>query len=86
MKRTFTLIISLCFLVALQAQEVTSLRIGYLDREAVLLEMPQTKTLYKQIEDQKTLFEKEYAIMQNEYNQKVKSYIENSKSMSEPIK
>lgn len=86
MKRIFTLLFTIFTLFTLQAQEVTSLRVGYVNREAILQQMPQTSELKAQIKTQRELFEKEYEIMQNEYNLKVKSYIENNKGMSEPIK
>ena len=82
MKRIFTLLFTIFTLFTLQAQEVTSLRVGYVNREAILQQMPQTSELKAQIKTQRELFEKEYEIMQNEYNLKVKSYIENNRGKS----
>ena len=86
MKRFAFLFISVVCLLSATAQSDSIVRIGYLNREAIVAELPQTKHLEKELDEQKNLFEKEYTIMQYEYNQKVKAYIENNKSMSEPIK
>ena len=84
--------ITLFFLIFLSTftlyaeQPSNTFLVGYVDQELVISELPETTILEQKWDSQKVIYEAEYAIMQKEYNQRVKQYIELNKQMSEPIK
>lgn len=84
MKRIFSLILGLLALVSVQAQDPC--KIGYIDRTALLANMPEVAQVEAQLSQLNILYTKEYDRMTAEYNEKVKAYMATSKSLSEPIK
>lgn len=78
------LLVSL-FSFSIEAQNSTLL-IGYIDKEALLEAQPEVQKIEASLILLKTEYEEHYNRMMNEYNEKVKSYISNSKDMLEPIK
>lgn len=70
--------------LALQAQDV--LRVAYVDYEHLLTSMPEYVEAMNNLSQLEKNYETEYTRMQTEYNNKVKDYIANGKTLSEPIK
>ncbi len=85
MKRIFT-ICSLFLVTALTALAQDTLRIGYIDFERTLCEMDGYADTQKQWDALAQNYAAEYARMEAEYNDKVKEYVLNGKTLSEPIK
>ena len=84
MKRFFSLILGLSALLSVQAQD--SCKIGYIERSALYVNMPEVSQVEAQLSQLNILYTKEYDRMTAEYNEKVKAYMATSKSLSEPIK
>ena len=83
---TLFFLTSLCALTLYAEQPSNHFLVGYVDQELIISELPQTKILEENLDSQTVVYEAEYAVMQKEYNQRVKQYIELNKQMSEPIK
>ena len=84
MKRIFSLILGLLALVSVQAQDPC--KIGYIERTALLANMPEVAQVEAQLSQLNILYTKEYDRMTTEYNEKIKAYMATGKSLSEPIK
>src|SRR5574344_623804 len=63
-----------------------TLRIGYIDFQSSLEQMDEYTAATTQLEQLSKNYADEYARMETEYNDKVKDYILNGKTLSEPIK
>ena len=61
-------------------------RIAYINRDSIVLIIPQVATIEKVLFQLKKDYEGEFVKMTKEYEGKVKSYLERNKQMSEPIK
>ncbi len=84
MKHFFCTLIVASLVGALSAQD--TLRIGYIDFEHVLSQMDEYASVQKEIDHLAKTYTDEYKRMESEYNDKVKDYITNGKTLSEPIK
>ncbi|MDO4190142.1 MAG: OmpH family outer membrane protein [Bacteroidales bacterium] len=85
------LITVLCLLLSLSVLAQTTereegMRIGYLNRQQIVAALPAAIQAEAMLAKQQSEFETEYQRMEQEYNEKVKHYIENNKTMSEPIR
>ena len=85
MKRTIALSFLSLFVCAIALAQDT-LRIGYIDFERTLCEMDGYADAQKQWDALAQNYAAEYARMAAEYNDKVKEYVLNGKTLSEPIK
>ena len=84
MKRFFSVFFCLSALLFIQAQDPC--KIGYIERSALYVNMPEVSQVEAQLSQLNILYTKEYERMTTEYNDKVKAYMATSKSLSEPIK
>jgi len=76
------------FLIALlplgaMAQNV---KLGHVNSQEVISLMPELETIQKQLKDTQDLLEKELLKMREEYNAKVKEFVDNQATMPETIK
>ncbi len=78
--------LSFLFTTSLAAVAQDTLRIGYIDFELTLSEMDGYAHAESVVDELAANYETEYARMETEYNDKVKDYVQNSKTLSEPIK
>lgn len=95
MKKTFLIIVlSLLVGVTLYSQDNLSIsqsnsdvvRIAYINRAEIVVSVPQVETIEKELLQLEKDYEAEFVKMTKEYENKVKSYLERNKQMSEPIK
>lgn len=74
----------------IQAQDSTAIqtcvRIGYIDCDSIIKLLPDYQTGIQNVGKLQSQYEQEYASMQNAYNEKVKSYLENNGTLKRPIK
>lgn len=66
--------------------EQRQIKIGYINKQALINSIPAVIDLENKLKELKLTYEAEYTHMTNEYNKKVRDYIEANKSLSEPIK
>lgn len=85
MKRTFA-ILTLIFAVCATSVAQDTLRIGYIDFERILTEMDGYAAVQSRLDELAANYAVEYARMEAEYNDKVKAYVLNGKTLNEPIK
>ncbi len=95
MKKTILIIVlSLLVGVTLYSQEEHSIlqsnsavvRIAYINRDSIIAVIPQIETIEKELLKLEEEYKGEFVKMTKEYENKVKSYLERNKQMSEPIK
>lgn len=87
--RQLFILLLLLLPLGVTAQTTDSLmpiRIGYVNRQQLISSQDEAKAAEQQIASRQKEYEQEYQRMELEYNGKVKHYVENSKSMSEPIR
>ncbi len=89
MKR-FSLIITILFTllicISAQSETVSTVRIGYINRAAVIDSLPETAEAKQQLQLLTAEYTRQYNEMYNEYSQKVKKYLEEGEDMIEPIR
>lgn len=76
----------LALALALSATAQDTIRIGYADFDKLVAQSDFYAQASARIDDAARGYAEEYARMQNEYNSKVKEYIQSGKTLSEPIK
>lgn len=96
MKKTILIIVLSLFVgVTLYSQDSLSVflssnhsyvRIAYINKAEVVASVPQVKTIEKELLKLEDDYRAEFVKMTKEYESKVKSYLERSNQMSEPIK
>ena len=95
MKKTILIIVlSLIVGVTLYSQDNLSfsqfnsavVRIAYINRDSIIAIIPQVTTIEKELSKLEEDYKAEFVKMTREYDNKVKSYLERNKQMSEPIK
>lgn len=90
--RYILLLLFLPFTLVLSAQEndTTTLpshsNIGVINREAIVRLLPEAQRAEQAIEKSRLEYETEYHRMENDYNEKVRYYVENNKTMSDPLR
>ncbi|MFY9162135.1 MAG: OmpH family outer membrane protein [Paludibacteraceae bacterium] len=84
MKQTF--IIAALLTIGTLTTQAQELRIGYVDRQALINAMPQTAEIEKKYQADLALYNAEYNRMENEYHQKVKEYMKHAKEMKDALK
>lgn len=83
---TLLLLLLPLWTVAQTADTLQPMRIGYVSRQQLIDSQDESKAATQQIDKRQKEYEQEYRRMELEYNGKVKHYIENSKTMSDPIR
>lgn len=84
MKRS--IIISLIAFAVCFVQAQDTIRIAYIDKQAVIQMMPEKADIDTKLSGMTAQFESEYQRMTNEYNLKVRDYLKENKELSEPIR
>lgn len=72
--------------VCVLASAQDTLRVGYVDRQTLLIDMPLYADAQKAYNELAKNYADEYDRIEAEYNKKVKEYIAESKQWSEPVK
>ena len=67
-------------------QQPVVVRIAYINRADILANIPQVATINKELSQLEHDYETEFLKMTKEYENKVKTYLEKNKHMSDPIK
>ena len=70
MKRLATLIIAICAVLCVSAQDSISIRFGYLNYQQVLQAMPQYALVQEQMAELRKQYEAEMQRVTNEFNRK----------------
>lgn len=83
---TLLLLLLPLWTVAQTTDTLQPMRIGYVNRQQLINSQDESKAATQQIDKRQKEYEQEYRRMELEYNGKVKHYIENSKTMSDPIR
>ncbi len=88
MKKIFLVIVLSLFVgVTLYSQDsISVVRIAYINRAEILESFPQVVSINKELEKMELDYEAEFIVMAKDYERKIKSYLEQNKQMSEPIK
>ena len=86
MKRLATIIIALCALLSVNAQESTSaFRFGFLSYEAALQSMPDYAKAQQKIEDMKAQYQAETKRVEDEFNHKYEEFLEGQRDFPKSI-
>ena len=64
----------------------TFVRVAYINRSEIVASMPQVKSIEKELARLEEDYHVEFVKMTREYENKVKSYLEKNKQLTEPIK
>ena len=86
MKRLATIIIALCALLSVDAQESTSaFRFGYLSYDAALLSMPGYHEAQQKMNDLKAQYQAETKRVEDEFNRKYEEFLEGQREFPKTI-
>ena len=85
MKRLATLIIALCAVLCVSAQDSISIRFGYLSYQQALQAMPQYALVQEQMADLRKQYEAEMQRVTNEFNQKYEEFLEGQREFPKSI-
>lgn len=82
----FIIFISVALFSEAKLPEQSVVRIGYIDKAEYINSMEEIGKIEDDLVKLKAEYESEYQIMLSNYNEKVKSYLENNKDMTEPLR
>ena len=86
MKRLATIIIALCALLSVDAQESTSaFRFGYLSYDAALQSMPGYREAQQKMNDLKAQYQAETKRVEDEFNRKYEEFLEGQREFPKTI-
>ena len=86
MKRLASIIIALCALLSVNAQESTSaFRFGFLSYETALQSMPDYAKAQQKIEDMKAQYQAETKRVEDEFNRKYEEFLEGQREFPKTI-
>ena len=85
MRRLATLIIAICAVLCVSAQDSLSIRFGYLSYQQALQSMPQYALVQEQMADLRKQYEAEMQRVTNEFNQKYEEFLEGQREFPKSI-
>ena len=85
MKRLATLIIVICAVLCVSAQDSISIRFGYLNYQQVLQAMPQYALVQEQMAELRKQYEAEMQRVTNEFNRKYEEFLEGQREFPRTI-
>ena len=85
MRRLATLIIAICAVLCVSAQDSLSIRFGYLSYQQALQAMPQYALVQEQMADLRKQYEAEMQRVTNEFNQKYEEFLEGQREFPKTI-
>ena len=85
MRRLATLIIAICAVLCVSAQDSLSIRFGYLSYQQALQAMPQYALVQKQMAELRHQYEAELQRVTNEFNRKYEEFLEGQREFPKTI-
>ena len=85
MRRLATLIIAICAVLCVSAQDSLSIRFGYLSYQQALQAMPQYALVQKQMAELRHQYEAELQRVTNEFNRKYEEFLEGQREFPQSI-
>ena len=85
MRRIATLIIAICAVLCVSAQDSLSIRFGYLSYQQALQAMPQYALVQKQMAELRHQYEAELQRVTNEFNRKYEEFLEGQREFPKTI-
>ena len=85
MRRLATLIIAICAVLCVSAQDSLSIRFGYLSYQQALQSMPQYALVQKKMADLRNQYEAEMQRVTNEFNRKYEEFLEGQREFPKTI-
>ena len=85
MRRLATLIIAICAVLCVSAQDSLSIRFGYLSYQQALQAMPQYALVQKQMAELRHQYEAELQRVTNEFNHKYEEFLEGQREFPKTI-
>ena len=85
MRRLATLIIAICAVLCVSAQDSLSIRFGYLSYQQALQAMPQYVLVQKQMAELRHQYEAELQRVTNEFNRKYEEFLEGQREFPKTI-